>query len=157
SLVAKREADGNAIRAIDRMKDRTGFFVLMGSAADAVSYEASAYAQGLLTYSLLEAMRGAKLRQGEMADVSELFAYAADRVPVLARGIGGIQRPEVMAQRGAASFDIGRFTEVERAEVKVATPKPIVLRPEFHNATLGFDKQKLSARVRSLLDAESDI
>jgi hypothetical protein len=156
SLVARRDADGNAIRAIDRMAGRTGFFALMGSAADAVSYEATSYAEGLLTYSLLEAMRGAKLRQDEFADVSELFAYAADRVPQLARGIGGVQRPQVLAQRGAASFDIGCFTEAERAEVRVATPKPVVLRPEFHNATANFDKQRLSARVRSALDAEAD-
>lgn len=44
------------------MKDRTGTHVITGCAADAVSYEASRFGQGLLTYSLLEGMKGASLR-----------------------------------------------------------------------------------------------
>src|SRR4029077_10242945 len=85
-LTAKRDISGDQGRAIERLKDRTGFHVLMGCSADRVSYEASQYAQGLLTYSLLEGMRGAALRRGEYVDVSKLFQYAADRVPELARG-----------------------------------------------------------------------
>jgi WD40 repeat protein len=56
-LAAEREISSSQ-RAFERMKDRTGMFILAGSAADAVSYEASPYGQGLLTYSLLMGMRG---------------------------------------------------------------------------------------------------
>src|SRR5207249_9058693 len=98
SLIAKRDLPSDQIRAIERLKDRTGFFVLMGSAADAVSYEASRYGQGLLTYSLLQGMRGAKLREGEYADVSSLFGYAQDTVPEMAKNIGGLQRPLLIAR-----------------------------------------------------------
>jgi hypothetical protein len=105
-LTESRAVSGDQVRAIERLKDRTGFHVLMGCAADRVSYEASQYAQGLLTYSLLEGMRGAALRRGEYEDVSKLFQYAADRVPELARGIGGVQKPRVAAPRGD-SFDTG--------------------------------------------------
>ena len=52
-LTEKRDISGDQIRALDRLKDRTGFHVLLGCAADRVSYEASRYEQGLLTYSLL--------------------------------------------------------------------------------------------------------
>ena len=45
----------------------------MGSAADAVSYEASRYGQGLLTYSLLQGMKGAALKEDQYVDVSKLF------------------------------------------------------------------------------------
>ena len=65
----------------------------MGSAADAVSYEASRYGQGLLTYSLLQGMKGAALKEDQYVDVSKLFEYAADEVPRLAQNVGGIQRP----------------------------------------------------------------
>jgi len=65
----------------------------MGSAADAVSYEATQYEQGLLTYALLQGMRGPALREEEYVDVSKLFQHAADAVPDLALHIGGIQRP----------------------------------------------------------------
>ena len=54
---------GRLVRALERMKDRTGTYVLAGAAADAVSYEATRYGQGLLTYGLLFRMRGPALRQ----------------------------------------------------------------------------------------------
>src|SRR5262249_28396162 len=91
-LMEHRSLSGDQIRAIDRLKDRTGFHVLMGCAADRVSYEASSYAQGLLTYSLLQGMRGAALREGEFVDVSKIFQHAADQVPLLAQNVGGIQK-----------------------------------------------------------------
>ncbi|MGH9883231.1 MAG: caspase family protein, partial [Pyrinomonadaceae bacterium] len=75
-LVDTREASGDAIRAIDRAKDRTGSHILMGSAADAVSYEASRYGQGLLTYALLKGMKGPALRNDEFVDVRKLFGFA---------------------------------------------------------------------------------
>ena len=56
-----RRFEGNmesvAFSPLDRLKDRTGVHVLAGCAADAVSYEATRYGQGLLTYSLLLGMR----------------------------------------------------------------------------------------------------
>ena len=57
-LIEHRDVSADQIRAIDRLRDRTGFHVLMGCASDRVSYEASQYSQGLLTYSLLQGMRG---------------------------------------------------------------------------------------------------
>ena len=108
-LTEKRDVPGSQVRALERVKDRTGMHVLAGCAADAVSYEASRYGQGLLTYCLLLGMRGAKLREGEYVDVVDLFGFAADKVPELARDIGGVQRPLIASPRGA-SFDIGRLT-----------------------------------------------
>src|SRR5205823_7095414 len=99
-LTEQRNVTGDQIRAIERLRDRTGFHVLMGCAADKVSYEATQYAQGLLTYSLLESMKGAALRDDEFVDISKLFQYAADRVPQLAQHIGGIQKPMIFAPRG---------------------------------------------------------
>src|SRR5206468_9197244 len=107
-LVQQQDISGDQIHALERLKDRTGFHVLMGSAADKVSYEASQYQQGLLTYALLQGMRGAALREDAYVDISALFQYAQDQVPQLAQHIGGIQRPEIMASRGA-SFDVGKL------------------------------------------------
>src|SRR5207248_3171552 len=92
-LTEKRSVPGSQVRALERVKDRTGMFVLAGCAADSVSYETSRYGQGLLTYSLLLAMSGAKLHDREFVDVADLLGYAADKVPELARDIGDVQRP----------------------------------------------------------------
>ena len=107
----KREGRSSVeIRALERMKDRTGMYVLAGSAADAVSYEASLYGQGLLTYSLLFGIKGAALRNSEFVDIMTLFQYSANKVPELAKDIGGVQKPEIRIPHGGQSFDIGRLT-----------------------------------------------
>ena len=57
-LTEKRDVPGSQVRALERVKDRNGLHLLAGAAADASSYEASRYGQGLLTYSLLLGMTG---------------------------------------------------------------------------------------------------
>jgi WD40 repeat protein len=156
-LMDHRELSGDQIRAIDRLKDRTGFQVLMGCAADRVSYEATQYSQGLLTYALLQGMRGAALREGEYVDVSQLFQYAADEVPRLARNIGGIQKPLILAPRGT-SFDVGRLTKDDRAAIPLAQVKPLILRPLLVNSDVGDDDLGLIPEVRRCLaDASTNV
>ncbi|HUK88683.1 MAG TPA: caspase family protein, partial [Terriglobales bacterium] len=149
-LVEKRDVPGDQVRAIDRLKDRTGFHVLMGSAADAVSYEATRYGQGLLTYALLQGMRGAALREDEYVDVSRLFQYAADKVPELAADLGGIQRPLVAAP-GGTSFDVGLLTSEDKREIPLAAVHAMVLRPSLIDRDQGFDDLNLTSLLRQAL------
>lgn len=145
------------IRAIDRLKDRTGYHVLMGAAADKVSYETNRYGQSLLTYALLTGMRGAALRQEQYVDVALLFQYAADQVPQLARGIGGVQRPIVAAKQGT-SFDVGLLkTKEERSAIPLARERPTLLRPLLINRdeSVGFDDLELQPLLRERLREKS--
>jgi WD40 repeat protein len=153
-LVEKREVPGDQVRAIERLKDRMGVFVLMGSAADAASYEASQFGQGLLTYALLRGMKGAALRDDQYVDVARLFHDAEDEVPELARNIGGVQQPRI-ASPGGASFDIGKLLLEDRTEIPLATVRPLLLRPEFLNARLHRDNLGLSSALRNRLRDES--
>jgi uncharacterized caspase-like protein len=132
-LSEKRDVPSSQRRALDRLQDRTGVHVLAGCAADRVSFEASRYAQGLLTYSLLLGMRGAALRDDEFVDVARLFAFASDRVPELANDIGGIQRPLVASPQGGSSFDIGQLTPADKALVPMQTVRPVLLRANFQD------------------------
>ena len=157
SLVAKRDLPSDQIAAIERLKDNTGFFVLMGSAADAVSYEASRFGQGLLTYSLLKAMDGEKLRPGGYADINDLFTFAKQQVPQLAKNIGGIQQPLSITPDVAGTFDIGRFTEAEQVQIVLSNPKPIILRPNLQNEKLRFDNLRLTPMLRDELRSMSYI
>lgn len=127
------------ILALDRMKDRTGMFILSGSAADKVSYEASEFGQGLLTYSLLQGMNGMAIRktaQASFIDVMNLFQYARDEVPQLAASIDGIQTPMLGFPDQGASFDIGIYNE--GVEIPLASKKPTFIRSNFQNE-LTFD------------------
>jgi len=143
----------NQIRAIERLQDKTGFWVLTGSAANQMSYEATQYGQGLLTHALLEGMRGAALRENTFVDVARLFLYAQDRVPYLARAIGGSQTPVIFSQN--SSFDIGMLSTEDRAAIPLSVPRPLVLRPTFINDTLAQDDLRITSSVTEALRAES--
>jgi len=132
-MTARATRSSSEIRALERMKDRTGTYVLAGSAADAVSYEASTYGQGLLTYSLLFGMKGAALRENKFVDVMQLFQFAADEVPKMAENIGGIQKPEVRVPYGGQSFDIGISDETVQEKIVLPSPKPVFVRSVFMN------------------------
>ena len=152
SLIGKRDLPSDQqIRAIERLKDNTGFYVLMGAAADKVSYEASEYGQGLLTYALLHGMKGARLREGQFAEAGLLFGYAQEEVVKMAKNIGGIQRPYVITPDTSEPIDIGMFTEAEQRAIKLANRKALILRPALQNERLRYDNLKLTPILRQEL------
>ena len=152
-LAARRELTADQRRALELLKDATGSHILMGAAADKVSYEASRYGQGLLTYSLLQGMRGEALDEGGRLDVANWFRTAQREVPDLAQGIGGIQQP-VISSPGGQTFPIALFTPQDRAEIHLPGLKPQLLRArvedEDQNDPLGLEEP-----VRALLRATS--
>lgn len=153
-LANVKEVPSSQIRAFERMKDRTGFYILAGSASDAVSYETSIYGQGLLTYSLLKAMKGAYLRRDggdEFVDVGMLLQYAVDEVPRLAKGIGGIQQPLFRSPSEQRSFDIGCMSAETKSQIDIAEPKPIFCATTFIDQKLKRDALKISEKVNNIL------
>jgi hypothetical protein len=154
-LAEKRNVSSTQIRALDRLKDRTGMYVLAGCAADRVSYEASRYGQGLLTYSLLLGIRGAALREQQFVDVSTLFNFATDKVPDLAHDVGGIQRPLTAVPRSGASFDIGRVLLDDRKSIPLQPVRPVLVRCSFQDARRFRDHFGLTTRINDLLRDES--
>jgi uncharacterized caspase-like protein len=88
-----RDVPSDQQRAMQILKDSTGTVVLMGAAADQVSYEFSKYGGGLLTYALLNGMRGRSVNPDHRLTVVRWFTNASEDVQQLAFGIGGVQRP----------------------------------------------------------------
>lgn len=150
-LTASRAVSASQTRSLERMKDRTGMFMLAGSAADAVSYETSEYGQGLLTYSLLEGMKGPGLGIDGLVDVQKLFSHAIDRVPQLAGDLGGIQQPRLSVPRGGESFDLGQLQAVDRDRIPLSQKRPLVLRTSFQDEYYYRDKLKLEDKVNGAL------
>jgi WD40 repeat protein len=130
-----------------------GGHVLMGAAADKVSYEASRYGQGLLTYSLLLGMRGEALDADGSLDVRKWFDAAQRGVPELAQGIGGIQQPVISSPSGQ-SFPIALFTPEDRREIPLASLKPQLLHVTVLDEDFN-DSLQLAGPVRAELRALS--
>jgi VCBS repeat-containing protein len=151
NLLASRDVPTSQLRAMMRMKDRAGLHVISGCASNAVSYEASRYGQGLLTYSLLMGMKGGALRDAQFVDIKQLFEFAADRVPELARDIGRVQKPQVCSPFGGSSFDIGLVTEAEAKAIPLADAKPLFVRANFQDEKKMYDQLNLAKMVNESL------
>ncbi|WP_077920334.1 cytochrome D1 domain-containing protein [Spirosoma sp. 209] len=162
-LTMARDVPASQKRALDDLYERTNMYVLAGSAADAVSYEASVYGQGLLTYALLQGMRGASLRQegvDKFLDVEGWLGHAVKVVPQLARGLGGIQKPffrpknlDNSVNRGkvSATFDVGKVTPAVQGQIQLANPKPVLVVEGFLDNARLRDVLDLSNQVRTAL------
>ena len=153
-MVTTKDVPASQIRALDRMQDRTGFYILAGSAADAVSYESSVYGQGLLTYSLLKAMKGSALRIDageEYIDVQQLFQFAVDEVPNLSKNIGGIQKPFFKSPDNQQSFDIGKVDTKTKNAIVISEPKPVFIEAVFSNPESLYDDLGLSENFNAYL------
>jgi FOG: WD40 repeat len=162
-LSVSRYPPADQVKAIDRLQNRIGFFVLMGASADKVSYEATQYRQGLLTYSLLKGMKGASLLDDEYADVITLFTYAQNSVPDLAKNIGGIQRPLIISPPPSKVFDkngsfpIGIFTVAEQAQIPLNSQRPFILRPTLVNLVENYDNLNLTPMLRRALREANNV
>ncbi len=147
-------------RALETLKDRTGLYIIAGSAADAVSYEASAFDQGLLTYSLLYGMKGPALREDRYIDIIGLFNFASKKVPELASEIGGIQKPEVRVPNDLRTFDIGELSTELRSQIVLKSSRPPVAASAFQNeATFTDDLQigeLIDQRLKQIERGNSD-
>ncbi len=148
-LMLKREISSSQERALERVKDSTGFYILAGCAADKASYEASRYGQGILTYALLFGMRGAALKDEQFVDVNRLFDFAKNEVPHLAGDIGGVQQP-VIASPNGSTFVIGQVTTEDQAKIPLQPARPLVLRTSFHDDQ-ELDPLDLSGQLDDLL------
>ncbi|MGB4970109.1 MAG: caspase family protein [Saprospiraceae bacterium] len=124
--VAARDLSPSAIIALDRLKDKMGMFILSGSAADKVSFEASEYGQGLLTYSLLQGIKGFAVEVNKNVDVQNLFSHAVKTVPELAKNINKIQVPVLAIPKSGTSFPIGVMDTI--LQIPDVKSKPVFIR-----------------------------
>ena len=150
-LIAMKNVPSSHVRALDRLKDRTGLFILAGSAANKPSYETTHFGQGLLTYSLLLGIQSEALRDKQFIDVVKLFQFSADEVPLLAKFVRGVQKPVILSSRGN-SYDIGKITDYERQHIVLKETKPIFLRSNFQNELTYNDELKLSINLDQMLN-----
>jgi len=156
-LMAQRaDIPSSNIRLYENLRDKMGMFVLAGSAADAASYEATRYGQGLLTYSLLSGMAGQALIENQYVDVAKLFDFTGEQVPLLAKGLGGIQKPQIHRPSNGQSFLIGQLTSNELKNISVNKEKTILLRSMIHQDRPPIDFLGISEMVNTQLKTLSE-
>ncbi|MEI6521114.1 MAG: caspase family protein [bacterium] len=149
NLMGNKDLPGRQA-VLDKLKTQQGLYILMGCAADSRSYETSKYGQGLLTYALLQGIKGAALEKNNVVDVAKLFNYASERVPELAVEIGGIQKPLISVNHGV-SFAIGMMTEDDKVKIPLESEKEVIVTPVIMNPDVIGDPLHLSQNVEGKL------
>ena len=145
-----KELNSDQRRALERINDRSGMFVLAGSAGDKSSYEASSYGHGLLTYSLINGMIKVAAKNKGAVELGDLFAFVEDNVPVLAKNINRIQRPEVIK---AESYPIGIIDK--NVTIKMPTELPVFVRVSMMDVKKNKDLLGLTKTLNAELERVS--
>jgi len=149
--LAGRSADVTRAQALEDLYDRTGVFVLAGASEGKRSYEASRYGHGVLSYALLQGLRGPGLVDGDLVDIGQLFLHVQRQVPELARGIGGVQEPEVKLPKGG-SVVIGRLPQAQIDRIELRDALPVLLPAEFSRPRDDSDPLQLTEVMNSRLE-----
>ena len=151
-LMAVRSTDaGDAKKEIERLNDQSGMFILSASSSTQSAYEFSKYSQGLLTYTLLKAIKQQPdiLEENKYLNLSRWFSAAKKSVGDIMNQLGnkGRQEPQLVTN---TNFNIGIVDDDVVSKIKLADEKPMFARSEFRKAGLRSDDLKL----RLLVDKE---
>ena len=156
-IAARSDEQSQQIKAIDKLNEQSGFFILSASASNQSAYEMGRYSQGLLTYSLLKAIKQQPdiLEQGKYLDVSRWFSAAEKTVTEITKENGARQQPQLISN---TNFNIGIVDEEVMAGIILPEQKPVFTTSIFINSdeTIGDDDLELSMMInRKLADISS--
>jgi hypothetical protein len=148
-LASRGDENGKQKKAIEKLNEKSGMFILSASASDQKAYEIGKYNQGALTYSLLKAIKEQPdiLEDRQYLNISRWFSAAEKTVGELARETGTRQQPQVVS---TSNFNIGVVDDDVRNKIVLPFEKFLFTRSEFRNTELRIDNLKL----RSLIDKE---
>ncbi len=141
-LAARNDDNAQQIKAIDKLNEKSGLFILSASSSNQSAYEMGRYAQGLLTYSLLKAIKQQPdiLEAGKYLDVSRWFSAAEKTVSELAKESGARQEPQIVSN---TNFNIGIVDAEVMAKIILPTEKPLFAASNFQNSEEAADGDNL--------------
>jgi WD40 repeat protein/uncharacterized caspase-like protein len=132
-LAARDDAKAQQVKAIDKLNEKSGLFILSASASNQSAYEMGRYSQGLLTYSLLKAIKQQPdiLNNGKYLDLSKWFNAAKESVVELSKESGARQEPQIVTN---TNFNVGIVDDEVIAKVILPSEKPLFAASNFQNS-----------------------
>ncbi len=132
-FAVRNDDKAQQIKAIDKLNEKSGLFILAASASNQSAYEMGRYSQGLLTYSLLKAIKQQPdiLNGGKYLDVSRWFNAAKESVIDLSKENGARQEPQIVTN---TNFNIGVVDGEVMGKIVLPQEKPLFAASNFQNA-----------------------
>ena len=135
-------------REIERLNDQAGMYILSASASNQKAYEMGIFQQGLLTYSLLKAVKQRPdiLEDNRYLNLSRWFDAARRGVSDFMNQFGtkGMQEPQVISN---TSFNIGIVDQEVVDQIFIEAEKPIFSKCEFRNSSTRIDDLNLRTTI----------
>lgn len=152
-LTVRNDDKAQQIKAIDKLNEKAGLFILSASASDQSAYEMGRYSQGILTYALLKAIRLQPdiLEDGKYLNVSRWFSAAEKTVTEMARENGARQEPQIVTN---TNFNIGLVDAEVISKIILPKEKPLFAASNFQNndETVADDDLELSKQINLQLN-----
>ena len=132
-MAARNDEKGQQIKAIEKLNEQSGLFILSASASNQSAYEMGKYSQGLLTYALLKAIKQQPdiLQDGKYLDVSRWFNAAEKTVGELTKNNSARQHPQIVSN---TNFNLGIVDEEVMAKIILPQEKPSFTNSNLQNA-----------------------
>ena len=132
-LAARNDDNAQQVKAIDKLNEKSGLFILSASASNQSAYEMGRYAQGLLTYSLLKAIKQQPdiLEDGKFLNISRWFNAAEKTVTELSKESGARQEPQIVTN---TNFNIGIVDDDVISRIVLPQEKPLFAASNFQNS-----------------------
>jgi WD40 repeat protein/uncharacterized caspase-like protein len=148
-LASRSDEQGRFIKAIDKLNERSGLFILSASASDQSAYEMGRYNQGVLTYSLLKSIKEDPtiVDNHQFLNLSQWFEATEKIVEEIATASGARQSPQIVR---TTNFPIGIVDDDVRSKIILPHEKPMFSNCNFQDEDLMTDNLGLN----KLLDAE---
>lgn len=133
-LVAVRDDKAEQqVKAIEKLNEKSGLFILSASASNQSAYEMGVYSQGLLTYTLLKAMKEQPdiLDDSKYLNVSKWFNAAEKNVDEIVKETGNRQQPQIVS---TTNFNIGIVDQDVMTNIILPKAKPLFAASNFQNS-----------------------
>ncbi len=153
-LAARNDDKAEEIKQIDKLNEKAGLYILAASASNQSAYEMGRYSQGLLTYSLLKAIKEHPevLEQNKFLNVSGWFNEAVKIVTNIVKESNLRQEPQLIT---TANFNIGIVDKDVLTKIILPDEKALFAACSFQNNE-DYDDLDISKAVnRQLNDISS--
>ena len=150
-LNVKGDEEARQIKAIERLNEKSGLYILSASASTQLAYESEEYGHGYLTYSLLKGIKEnpAILEDGKYLNVTRWFNEAAEMVSELAKKDKSRQEPQVVS---TSQFNIGLVDQELIQNIQLLSQKPLFIPGNFLNRDEAITDDNLG--IRKMVDAD---
>lgn len=150
---ARSDEKAQQIKTIEKLNNKSGLFILSASASNQFAYEMGRYAQGLLTYALLKAIKEEPdvLEDQRYLNIYRWFSAAEKTVSAIASQSGNQQEPQLVS---TTNFNIGIVDDEVRSSVNLPDAKPVFGASNFQNSdeAAGGDDIDLSKLINKKLN-----